>query len=322
MIRDILVILPTYNESENIRPMLKALQEVNTSTPDRNFEVLVVDDNSPDGTQVIVKEIMGSDKSVHLLTGEKEGLGKAYIRGFQWGLKKKKYDAIVMMDADFSHDPKAVPILIDALDTGDDYVIGARYVKGGFIPGNWPLKRIMNSKVANFLAHRLVGIDKNLTDITGGFKAIRVSALKRVDLSRISARGYFFQVNLLYEFIKSDAKIAERPISFADRERGQSKLRAKDVTEFVYRAFMLNPDSPVRKLVRFGLVGLSGTIVNLVVLTLSIKRGHLSAVSGDVIALEVSIISNFFLNHWYTFRRRGQDSMGATLKKLGSFNIG
>lgn len=320
MTENILIILPTYNESENIGPILNAILEVDTVSPDRSFEVLVVDDNSPDGTQDIVRRVIQNDARVHLLQGQKEGLGRAYIRGFQWGLKQKRYDVFVMMDADFSHNPGDVPALIDTLDSGNDYVIGSRYTKGGFIPGSWPIKRILNSRVANFLAHKLIGIDENLADITGGFKAIRASALKNIQLDNIGAKGYFFQVNLLYEFVRAGCKIAEHPISFADREQGQSKLRSRDVMEFVYRAYMLNPDSSAQKIVRFGVVGLSGTVVNLAALTLSIQKGHLSALTADIIALEISIVSNFLLNHWYTFRQKGQGTVASTIKKLGRFN--
>ncbi len=320
----VLILIPTYNEAENIEAIILALLGVATELPDYNLDILVIDDNSPDGTPTIVRTLMQRHTNVRLITGKKQGLGKAYIRGFKYALKQgDTYDALVMMDADFSHNPVAIPSMLAKLTDSEDYVIGSRYVTGGTIPGNWPLLRILNSRVANFMAHALVGIDKRVTDVTGGYKALRLSALANIDLRDIQSAGYFFQVNLLHAFLEKGYSVAEVPITFVDRRFGVSKLRFKDITEFLYRAYKLNPDSTPRRLVRFCSVGATGTVVNLAVIALLINLFKISPFIADPVAIEVSIISNFILNHNYTFRFSHHKDSGIQWRsKLLKFNAG
>jgi len=324
--KKLLVIIPTYNEASNIGTLVSEIFLVSKKVPQWTFEVLVVDDNSPDGSADIVRKMQSRNRKLHLLTGPKTGYGKAYLRGFDWALSKKTYDAFLMMDADFSHDPKAIPSLLKAIDNGADYVIGSRYVNGGVIAEDWSLIRGHMSRGANWFAHLLVGTI-GVTDFTGGFKAIRYSALKELNLSNIRASGYVFQVNLLHEFSHKGFKITEVPITFRNRQAGVSKMRWQDVIEFIYLTYRLNPESRVRRLVRFGFVGAGGTVVNLVVISTLIRIFHWAVLPADAIAIETSIVSNFLLNYFYTFRasitspsKGYTDTVDVIILKLLKFN--
>lgn len=324
------VIIPTYNESGNIIPLVERLHKVDSDAiPNYRLEILVVDDNSPDGTGELVSKVKRRLPRLHLIKGNKQGLGKAYIRGFRHALKKIKPDVVVMMDADFSHDPKAIPKLLKAIDRGGDYVIGSRYTSGGSIPGNWPLRRILNSRVANFVATKVGGIDPRIKDISGGFKAIKTSALKNIALDEIKIHGYAFQMLLLNEFVKRGFKVVEVPITFNEREAGVSKMRIADIVEFLKCAYQLSPSSPFKQLLKFGVVGLSGIAVNLLALYMLKNYTGLPLIVSSALAIEASIISNFILHTSYTFRSEVDWQSGikpahllrqSLFKKLAAFN--
>jgi dolichol-phosphate mannosyltransferase len=324
--KKLLIIVPTYNEAGNIKPLINELQKVEELVAGWQFELLIVDDNSPDGTGKIIKNLQKKHQNLQLLEGKRKGLGAAYIRGFKYGLANGSYDAFIMMDADFSHDPQMIPTLVEALNQGADYVIGSRYTAGGLVADNWSLARGINSWAANVFAGLFVGTP-GITDATAGFKAIRRSALEQIDLSQLKARGYVFQVDLLHQFSRRGFTIREVPITFTARKHGKSKLRVRDILEFLYVGYQLNPNSRARRIFRFGFVGLSGTVVNLAVLTLLVHLWNVPAIFAAAVAIELSIISNFFLNHIYTFRAFysgkpvHKDTPGATLAKLLKFNL-
>ena len=233
----IVIIIPTYNERANIAPLLDALQE-QFATIEHDMCVLVVDDNSPDGTQGAVRERMRRMLKLELITGEKQGLGKAYIRGMKHVLRAADADAVFEMDADLSHKPEDVPRLIAALETGADFVIGSRYVSGGSIPREWGLLRRWNSRLGNLVARYLAGIYR-VKDCTAGFRAIRTSLLSRIDLDNLRVQGYAFQIALLYEAVIRKARIVEVPVEFIDRREGESKLGLDDIREFLQSALWL-----------------------------------------------------------------------------------
>lgn len=323
MKKNVLIILPTYNEAENIGLMLDELVNLSKKHHGYKIDILVVDDRSPDGTGKIVKEYQRSYKNILLTSGKKSGLGDAYIRGMKYGFRLKKYYAFIMMDADFSHDPKVIPELLNELSNNNDCVIGSRYAKGGFVPGNWSMLRILNSKIANQLARLFIGFDSSLTDLTGGFRAIKVDSLERINLDTIDASGYFFIVSLLYAFTEQGFRISEVPISFADRERGNSKISKSDVLEFIRKAYSLNPNSRIRQITTFAMVGALGTLVNLITLSLLLKLIHLEPIIADALAIEVSIISNFYFNNKYTFRNRTNvQSFKTQISDFWKFNAG
>jgi dolichol-phosphate mannosyltransferase len=218
-----LVVIPTYNESENIERILGRIHE---SLPEAG--ILVVDDGSPDGTGDLVKGVAAEIADVHLLArSEKSGLGSAYRAGFAWGLERE-YDAFIEMDADFSHDPSALPALVAPLANGFDLSIGSRYVEGGSIP-NWAWHRHLLSRGGNVYASSMLGL--HVADSTAGFRAYSATILRRLDLDRIRAEGYGFQIEMTYRAKQHGAAITEVPISFVDRAAGESKMSSIIVVE-------------------------------------------------------------------------------------------
>ncbi len=218
-----LVIVPTYNESENIERILQRIRECLPGAG-----ILVVDDGSPDGTADLVKVISAEAPEVHLLTrADKSGLGSAYRAGFAWGLERG-YDACVEMDADFSHDPAALPTLLAPLEDGFDVSIGSRYVEGGSIP-KWAWHRHLLSRGGNLYASSVLGL--GVADSTAGFRAYSARILRQLDLDRVRAEGYGFQIEMTYRAKQHGASITEVPISFVDREAGESKMSSVIVVE-------------------------------------------------------------------------------------------
>jgi len=326
--KKVLVVIPTYNEALNIAQVLNSVEKVASKIRQYAFSILIVDDNSPDGTAKQVKELQKKYDNIHLLSGEKNGLGRAYIRGFEYALSHTDSDIIMMMDGDLSHDPKDIPALLKDINNGVDYVIGSRYVSGGAIPGKWSLIRIINSRIANFVARKLIGITDSVTDMTGGFKAIRRDSLTQIDLNSINVRGYIFQISLLHAFLLKRLKVQEVPITFMNRSQGKSKLKLRDIIEFLYCAYKLNPNAPIQRIVRFATVGACGAVVNLAILTIFVKVFHVDALISVTIAIETSILFNFFMNHFYTFKGYGsysiktkKESLHALLDKMGIFNL-
>jgi dolichol-phosphate mannosyltransferase len=218
-----LVVIPTYNESENIERMLQRIHEC---LPEAG--VLVVDDGSPDGTAEMVEAATAKYPDLHLLRrSEKSGLGSAYRAGFGWGLERG-YDAFVEIDADFSHDPAALPSLVAPIAEGYEVSIGSRYVEGGSIP-NWAWHRHLLSKGGNLYASSVLGL--GVQDSTAGFRCYAASILRRLDLDRIRAEGYGFQIEMTYRSKQHGASITEVPISFVDRAAGESKMSSFIVVE-------------------------------------------------------------------------------------------
>ena len=213
---DCLVVIPTYNERENIAAMIGALRSL--SEP---VDILVVDDNSPDGTAEVVKALIASEDGIYLLQRPgKQGLGNAYKAGFAFALQHG-WSYIVQMDADFSHDPTDVSRLLSSCRLGSDITIGSRYVKGGRIAG-WPLKRWLLSRCANLTAQ--IMLRSNIKDVTAGFKCFRREALEKIDLSKVASEGYVFQVEVNHRAKLEKLSIKQIPICFSDRRQGVSKM--------------------------------------------------------------------------------------------------
>lgn len=233
-----IIVLPTYNEKQNIVAMLQKIIAQQKKITTHLLEVLVVDDASPDGTGKIVRELSQINPQIHLLTGKKQGLGRAYIRGFQHALYELDADVVFEMDADFSHNPNDLPRLLAEINKGADFIIGSRYIAGGTIPSEWSMIRVLNSKVGNFFARSIAGLS-GVKDCTGGFRAISASLLKRIPLDELSVKGYAFQMSLLHQAKQEDAIIKEIPIHFVDRIHGESKISLKDITEFITSSFSI-----------------------------------------------------------------------------------
>lgn len=233
----IVIILPTYNEKDNIARMIEALQQQFVYIR-HDMNILVVDDDSPDGTADIVRTGWKTDDTVFLMTGRKKGLGAAYVKGMKYALTELRADAVMEMDADFSHNPEDVRRLVEAIDQGADFVIGSRYIPGGKMPDDWGFLRKMNSRWGNIFARYIAGIHR-VRDCTAGFRAIRGSIIRKIDLDALKVRGYAFQVSLLFQALLNGAVVREIPVEFVDRQRGQTKLGISDIAEFVLNVFRI-----------------------------------------------------------------------------------
>ncbi len=211
-----LVIIPTYNEKENIGNIINAV-----SILKEGFDILVIDDNSPDGTAGVVRELMDKMPNVNIIEREgKLGLGTAYIRGFKWAIEKE-YDYIYEMDADFSHNPADLSRLCKTCMNGADMVIGSRYISGVNVV-NWPLGRVLMSYAASIYVRIITGM--RIKDTTAGFKVYRRKVLESIDLDSIRSVGYAFQIEMKFTAWKSGFRIVEIPIVFTDRKLGTSKM--------------------------------------------------------------------------------------------------
>ncbi|MCF7793639.1 MAG: polyprenol monophosphomannose synthase [Candidatus Cloacimonetes bacterium] len=234
-----LVIIPTYNEAENISSIISEVLR-----QDKNLQVLIVDDNSPDGTGKIVKALMKSNDRIHILEREeKKGLGPAYVAGFKYAIEQK-YDYIFEMDADFSHDPAELPVMLEEIKQ-NDLVIGSRYIEGINVV-NWPMRRLLLSFFAAHYVQFVTGLP--VKDPTGGFKCFRREVLEKIDLDSILSDGYSFQVEMNFRTWKQGFKIKEIPIVFTDRRSGQSKMSKKIVREAIWMVWKLKLMSLQNKL--------------------------------------------------------------------------
>jgi dolichol-phosphate mannosyltransferase len=221
-----LVVIPTYNEAANLPNIVPQVL-----AQDPRLDVLVVDDNSPDGTGRMADELAAANPRVHVLHREgKLGLGTAYIRGFRWALERT-YDYVFEMDADFSHDPTHLKEFLKAIEDAD-VVLGSRYLDGRVTVVNWPMGRLLLSYCANIYARRITGL--RIWDLTGGFKCFRRRVLETIDLSQVRSNGYAFQIEMSVRAWRKGFKLREIPIVFVDRTEGQSKMNQSIVREAVW----------------------------------------------------------------------------------------
>jgi len=234
-----LVCIPTYNEIENIEKIIPKI----LSMADE-IEVLIIDDNSPDGTGDKVAEMMKEDNRIHLIRRPgKMGLGTAYVEGFKYAIKNN-FDLVFEMDADFSHDPNAIPSFLEAIKD-NDLVLGSRYINGINVL-NWPMKRLLLSYFANVYTKIVTGMKIN--DATGGFKCFRIEVLKSIDLDKIKSNGYSFQIEMTFKAWKKGFRIKEIPIIFMDRQQGTSKMNKKIIHEAIFMVWKLRFRSLFKKL--------------------------------------------------------------------------
>lgn len=225
-----LVIIPTYNEKENIHKIIPLVLE-----QDQDIEVLVVDDNSPDGTGKLVEEIQSSNPRIKLIRREKKsGLGTAYLAGFKYALENG-YNYIFEMDSDFSHDPSYIPDFLKAIEDSD-LVLGSRYIKGVNVV-NWPITRLLLSFYANVYARWVTGLP--VKDSTGGFKCFKSEVLEKIGLDNIHSNGYAFQIEMSFRAWRKGFRIKEIPIIFVDRRAGESKMSKKIVREAIWMVWKL-----------------------------------------------------------------------------------
>jgi dolichol-phosphate mannosyltransferase len=239
----VLVVIPTYNEADNIELIVRrVLDSVSTAN------VLVVDDASPDGTGKLADAMAEADARINVLhRTAKNGLGTAYIAGFTWGLERD-YDVLVEMDADGSHAPEELPRLLAAVQDGADLVLGSRWVSGGSVV-NWPKSREVISRGGSLYSRIALGLD--IADITGGYRAFRRATLEGIDYASVASQGYCFQVDLANRAVRGGFRVVEVPITFAERERGESKMSADIVREALVRVTQWGAERRLQQLRRF-----------------------------------------------------------------------
>ena len=317
----IVIVMPSYNEAENITRMIPALfDEEFPKISGAEMHLLVVDDNSPDGTGKVVQENKSKYKNLHLLEGQKQGLGWAYIRGFKYAIGELGADAVMEMDADFQHPPRFVKPMVDAYLDGADYVIGSRYIKGGSVPKEWAMSRKLVSFFGNLFI-RLVLLKPKIHDLTTGFRLTRVKGvLDKIDLDNLMEPERFaYKVDLLYQSIKNSKKVVEVPLEFAPRTEDVSKFNPKEMIATFKVAIILGIKDKQR-FIKFGTVGFIGYIINASFLYLFSKRGFPEWASWAG-STELAIISNFTLNNLWTFSSEKISGVGKLISKFLQFNL-
>ena len=231
----ILVITPTYNERDNLENFLSSVHGAQSGV-----DILVVDDNSPDGTGKLADDIAARDARVHVIhRAGKLGLGSAYVAGFRWGLERG-YEVLIEMDADLSHDPRYLADFFKALESGADVVVGSRNIPGGGVDG-WGLGRHFISKGGSLYSRTILGL--GVRDLTSGFKAFRRNVLETIDLSTVRSEGYAFQIELTYRAVRKGFRIQEVPILFVDRRVGKSKMSRRIFAEAIGVVWKLRADA-------------------------------------------------------------------------------
>lgn len=309
-------VLPTYNEVTNIKTSILSIFAQTKILNNHKVFVLVVDDNSPDGTQKVVKDLMKKHKNLKMITGEKRGLGEAYKRGFDFALSDLKADIVFQMDSDGQHDAKLIPNFLHYFDQGFELIIGSRFVVGGSTP-EFSLRRKLLSRLGNLLVRYVSGVS-SIKDCTSGYRCISASLLKKENIKLLSATGYAFQSSLLCELHSQGAKSIEIPINFTARLSGKSKLSLKDQVEFLLNITRLGFRN-YQDFLRYSVVGFSGVIINMSMYFMLTRYFGLSPYLSPIISIECAVLSNFIFNHYWTFQDRNhKESLVVKMVKFHS----
>jgi dolichol-phosphate mannosyltransferase len=316
-----IVIIPTYNEKENIQQVIPVLLKVFAKITDWEMSILVVDDTSPDKTYEVVEKLARQHKQIKLLlNSKKSGLGGAYLKGMAYAFGELEADVIFEFDADLSHDPNKISIFLQEIEKGADLVLGSRYMPGGGIPKNWGLHRKILSVLGNIIIS-VVLTNFKIRDWTTGFRAITRKVYTKVVPEMQSERfsGYTFQIGFLHIAVKHDFKIVEVPFQFVDRTIGKSKLGPEYIKNtLIYILKVRLKDLYLNTVFRFAMVGGVGALIQLS--TLQIWRLFLPFQLAFFLAIESAIVSNFILNNAWTFSDRRLSLAQVPLKFL-QFNL-
>ena len=294
----VVIILPTYNEAENIGELIKQLSAVFKRETGYEFSILVVDDTSPDNTAGIVKDLQKKQSNISLLLGEKRGLGAAYIRGMHYAVDRMHADILFQMDSDLSHDPAVIPSFLRKLEKGADYVVGSRYIPGGSIPENWGADRKLFSVVGNFVIRFGLMIPR-IHEWTSGYRAMRVEVFKKISEGLEKYRGYIFQIASMHRVVKAHFAISEVPINFIDRKYGTSKIIPKEYIPDVLRYILLNSS-----FVRFFVTGLFGFGLDFSIAAFLIYMLQVFEPTANAMSSAVAVSSNFIINNYWSFNHK------------------
>jgi len=332
------IVIPTYNEADNIGRMIEHLNtktfvdiknKKEGLTQDWQMKILVVDGNSPDGTgKVVEKEAKKYDNTFLFTETSKDGIGAAYLKGFKYSMEHLKADFVFEFDGDFQHPPETIPVMLKAMEDGYDYVIGSRKIKGGSNPKGWGFKRVFFSEVGGFTARFMMFFPfKNffkVTDPTTGLKVTRVKGFidkMSMDYSRLLTKSFGYKLQLLFETLKMGAKFKEIPLQFHVRNAGESKIEAKTAKDIFRVAFLLRwYDDFTQKFLKFGTVGFIGYLVNAIFLNIFSKTWGIEWLSW-ALSTELSIVSNFTLNNLWTFKSQKISGQAHLVSKFFQFNL-
>lgn len=301
-------IIPTYNEKENIDKMIEEIIRIGKTYSKWKNEILIIDDQSPDGTSEIVEKYKKKFKNIHLLSKKKEGLGRALILGYDYAIRKIRADVVIPNDADFQWDPKDYPKLVEKIGEGYDVVVASRHIREGKVIG-WNWFRKLNHDISNSLLAWWVAGVHEVHDHAGNFKAIRVKGvLNKVPLNRMKNSGFSFQLHILYELSKTGAKFIEVPVVFRERRFGKSKIGfnrfyLRDIIEYIRNSIIIRIDRS-KSFFKYMIVGCLGYIVQLSVIALLIVFLKIEESNAVALGAEAAIISNFILNNSWTFSHK------------------
>ncbi|MBI4091865.1 MAG: glycosyltransferase [Candidatus Levybacteria bacterium] len=316
----VVIIIPTYNEKGNIERIVPITEDVFKRINNYEMEILVTDDNSPDGTAEKVIELSKKYKNIELSSGMRHGLGAAYVRGMTYAIEKMGADIVFEMDADLQHDPEKIPNFLAKIDEGNDMVIGTRYSEGGSIPAAWPIHRKIFSIFGNLLI-RTIMMRFWLHDWTGGFRALKKEVFLKEKDELTEFKGYTFQVSFLHKAVRDGFKIAEVPFHFGERNIGDSKIAPMsyiaNVLKYVITARI--KELVFGKFGKFMVVGGFGFVINAVVLRALVEGFNFAPVPANLIGAACAIFSNFNFNNLWTFGERKANTVISYFSKLIQF---
>ncbi len=317
----IVVIPATYNEKGNIEKLIAILEEeVFPKIKNHDMHILVADDNSPDGTGDVVRKLMSKWKNLGINSGEKKGLGAAYVRAMTYAIDKMGADIVCEIDADLSHDPREIPNFIKKIGEGYDIVVGTRYSSGGSLPKNWPFIRKVFSVTANLVV-RIVTGRIGIHDWTGGYRALKKEVFLKEKQKVSSYQGYTFQVAFLFNAVMDEYKIGEVPIHFTDRTLGRSKIVPR---EYIVDLLKYVISARIKEVLggsfgKFLVVGGLGFVINAVILKVLVDFSHWNPSYANLVGAAAAIFSNYNLNNLWTFSHQKIRGLGMYLWKILQF---
>ena len=320
LVMKVVIVIPTYNEEGNIGRLLDLLALELLKINGHEFNVLVVDGNSTDQTREIVNEKSAQYSFTHLLKEEgKEGLGSAYVKGFDYAIKNLGAEVLIEMDADFQHDPKDISRLISEIDNGFDCVIGSRFVKGGRIPKEWAFYRKFLSFGGSIFTKIVLGL-YDIHDFTSGFRATKVKGfIDKIDFSQALSKGFAYKINLLFKLHKLGAKIKEIPINFGLRDRGNSKMEESNFLDSLKVVLLLRYKES-QSFFKFLAVGFAGLGTDFLIFNL-IRLTPVGSKYASIISGFIAMVVTFLLNNSWSFSDRKIVSLATKLKKFVLFSI-
>ena len=317
------VIIPTYNERESIEELIPIVEdEVFPKITNYEMAILVADDTSPDGTEKAVRNLMRKYKNLEISSGEKLGLGAAYVRGMNYAIEKMSADIVFEMDADLQHDPAKIPEFLKKIDEGYDMAIGTRYSEGGSIPAKWPLIRKIFSVFGNLLV-RTIMMRFSIHDWTGGFRALKKEVFLKEHGELTEFKGYTFQVSFLHKALRDGFKIGEVPFHFGERKLGSSKIAP---AAYIFNLLKYVIIARIKEIItgpfgKFLAVGGIGFIINAVLYEILVRSTHLPIAVCNIIAAQAAIFSNYNLNNLWTFKGEQSKTTISYFSKLAQFYL-